>query len=436
MATPPIDNRPRMLSRSTFERTLAAIEYVEGLVRTRAPLPSRQRFPGSNWHAWGLLAAGDTISARSGLRLGEGDVELCRQDPDDPKTLVPTGEVIHIYNPGDAITAAAYDDTVLELSWRSGYWSVRKRGASATTSSRCACPEPPYLVDVACAHCSACYDEVPARMPRLWWLEITSAEASAYGYYDGCAIACADLAGSRILLTNETDAYDAPTCVWSGQGQSCLCAELDVITDAYGDPEWRVTITDRDGCVLAVAYAPVALFDCCGTTSAWTIDAASVCNVTISVRPHECVCCPPALINCGCPDPGMAASLVFTISGIQTDPEGHTPCPCEHLEGSYTVLHDAPDDQSCNYHGGKDAGQNDIGNASLVRGNDCYWHLYVDDAACAYLEYRCHVDDYDCCLGGTFERVTLDKREDPAAHCYRLPDSIDVAGAGPCTHCE
>lgn len=120
----PVEANPIALRPATFGRFDAAVRYVEGLIRTRAPRASSQRFPGLKPGAWGLLGVGDTITAGSGLTLGSGTVTLCTQDG---TTLKDTGQSVTVYNSGPAITGPAYaygDGSVVRLAWTEGVWAV------------------------------------------------------------------------------------------------------------------------------------------------------------------------------------------------------------------------------------------------------------------------------------------------------------------------
>jgi hypothetical protein len=119
VGAPPIVYRP-----GTFARHADAVDYVEGLVRTRIPPPDTGRAPRVKPGAWGLLAPGDTITAGSGLSLGSGTVTLCTQNG---TALTDTGESVTVYNNGAAISAPAYgygDGLPVAMEWTEAGWSA------------------------------------------------------------------------------------------------------------------------------------------------------------------------------------------------------------------------------------------------------------------------------------------------------------------------
>lgn len=122
----PVESAPIALKPATFDRFEAVARYVGGLIRTRAPRPSTQRFPGIKPGAWGLLASGDTITAGSGLSLGTGTVNLLTQDG---ATLADSGVSVTVYNSGHAISAS-YGDTVVRMAWTEGAWAANCWGGS------------------------------------------------------------------------------------------------------------------------------------------------------------------------------------------------------------------------------------------------------------------------------------------------------------------
>ncbi len=130
----PVESDPIALAPATFSRFEAAARYVEGLIRTRAPRASNQRFPGLKPGAWGLVAAGDTISAGSGLTLGSGKVTLCAQDG---AILKDTGVSVTVYNSGPEVSGGAYgygDGSIVRLAWTEGAWAVNCWGGAGAYS--------------------------------------------------------------------------------------------------------------------------------------------------------------------------------------------------------------------------------------------------------------------------------------------------------------
>ena len=297
-----MDNRPDApqgappiaLAPATFARHEAATRYVENVVRTRQPWQKRNRSQSYRAATWGLLRSGDVITAASGLVLGQGYVELCDQDGPD---LTPNGDVVLVYNGGAEIDGGtdaygysyAYGDeygTVLPLVWRHGHWTVDCCGSdssSGASADRCACPEDSYEVEVDCGDCGAYYG--PTIMPRFWWLTISDAGFTAYGdAYPCSALPCGLLAGKEYRLTY------AGGCLWTiTNGALCVSAELRVSGDY-----WQITLLDREDCVLAILRLPLADFNCCGRNAGWTSDPDSPCNLTVSLAPDACTCCPDA----------------------------------------------------------------------------------------------------------------------------------------------
>lgn len=132
IGSPPVGGPPRVLSPATHARYESAVGYVESLIRTRQPRPGTSRFPGAAWRAWGLLEPGETITGRSGLTLGEGDVQRYHQDEAD---LVDANDRIHVYNLGGEIKADSGGDGLLfPLSWNGGHWVLESP------------PDPPCLI--------------------------------------------------------------------------------------------------------------------------------------------------------------------------------------------------------------------------------------------------------------------------------------------------
>lgn len=114
-----MDDDPILFLPATFARHEEAVQAVQDEIRTRAPRPGGQRFPGSSPGAWGLLAIGDSITAASGTTLGTGTVKLCDSSgtPIDPETTV------SVKNAGAEIPAGAAA-RVVALEWTWGDWSA------------------------------------------------------------------------------------------------------------------------------------------------------------------------------------------------------------------------------------------------------------------------------------------------------------------------
>lgn len=116
---------------------------------------------------------------------------------------------------------------------------------------------------------------------------------------------------------------------------------------------WQLTLTDNDGCVLAVLRKSVDDFDCCGTNTGWTADAYSVCDLDATLAPDPCTCCPTVP---DCPPDGddlctntdcclaNNCTLSVTISGlatIPTIPPGNEPPDeaCGGMNGVYACVY-------------------------------------------------------------------------------------------------
>lgn len=118
MAEEPDGGPPIALLPATWARHDGAVRYVEGLIRTRAPLPGTSRFPGLAPGAWAILDSGDVITGATGTRLGTGTVTLCDQD-----AFVLDDSPVNVYNAGPEITAV-YGDKIVRLAWTGGEWAV------------------------------------------------------------------------------------------------------------------------------------------------------------------------------------------------------------------------------------------------------------------------------------------------------------------------
>lgn len=239
------------------------------------------------------------------------------------------------------------DDGTAQILWKQadggGYgsstgeqWGIVRFGtacggdSTAAAQARCDCPDDGYEVDVSCGDCGIYYG---GAMPKVWHLTILSGETPPYGMgYGYCddGIACETLKNKKIPMRNETvpGGYygPQPTCAWSGLGPSCLSGEL-----ALEGANWKVTILDKEDCVIAILRKPVEDFDCCGPNTGWTLDHSSACIVTISVAPDPCTCCPTKGAKCPPTDRPIcddveccvdtcACGITVTIAGLQTDP--------------------------------------------------------------------------------------------------------------------
>jgi len=191
-----------------------------------------------------------------------------------------------------------------QMLWRAGglgeQWAVIRFGATCGGTASgvltdCDCPEDEYEVDVDCFGCTYGYGPTTV-MPKYWIATILDSQANPYAEEPYCDVVCADLAGQKVQLENETtddpyDAYDtpAPTCVWSGMNGACLKAELS------GDATHAILrFLDIDDCVIATLRKLLADFDCCGPNTDWTQDEGDECLLSVALLPHKCTqCCPP-----------------------------------------------------------------------------------------------------------------------------------------------
>jgi hypothetical protein len=212
---------------------------------------------------------------------------------------------------GDVTQLISQDGGTAQMLWKEGdstdaystgeQWAYVRFGTpcggTTTTKSlgKCDCQEASYIVEVDCGDCGpygaygaySGYSGDGATMPKYWWLTISRSVSTSYAYYDGCDIACEQLNGYRIRMANEEDGYGGPTCSWKGNGGSCVQAEL-----AFTGGTWQLTIMDKNDCVLAVFNIAPDKFNCCGSNTAWAPHVDNACDMTLSVDPDPCTCCP------------------------------------------------------------------------------------------------------------------------------------------------
>lgn len=315
-------------------------------------------------------------------------------------------------------------------------------------AARCDCPEETYEVAVACGDCAGGDKRF---MPKYWILTVVTSQTTAYG--DDCAaLACIEIVpGDTVELQYQSGAYGYAYdcaygddgCCWKGQGGLCLQAELYFDS---ADDLWHLRLTDKAGCLLYHGTISRALFDCCGLNTNWqaSVSDPGKCTMSLRLEPHPCTCCPADQVedSCGCrrdpsePDTGKASKMEFILTGILEDPLGMTPCNCtvgNNVGGSYySLTHAAPN--ACAWHGGKtnlSAGEVTASASITYNALDQYFYLDIL-SGCLNITYRVHADDFDCCEGGTFLKYSEDKRTNPAALCYQIPDSINVTGVKPC----
>lgn len=268
--------------------------------------------------------------------------------------------------PGDTNALASAEDGSAQILWvegdgEGGYyggeqWGVVRFGSTCGGSDsgggqagRCECPEDSYEVEVECGDCGSPYGPAPI-MPRFWWVEVLDSSDNYYSeaYCDGTP--CEDLLVQKIRIENETEDspyyYDGPqpTCTWSGKNARCLRAELTIEGDT-----WKLTILDRNDCVLAVLRKAKDDFACCGVNLGWELDPDSACDVDVKLYPDPCTCCPAV----DCPPDGKPicddsdccvtdCTINVTVDNLATVPAippATTPPPeaCGGMNGSYSL---------------------------------------------------------------------------------------------------
>jgi hypothetical protein len=129
-----------VFSPETFAEHDGALSYARRLSRTRGPLGRRKRYPSIIPAAWGLLSAGGTITAASGLTLGSGTVKLC----DREGAVAEEAEGIDVANAGGELTGGT-SGAIVPLEWTDGEWST------------CGCVEGAPPTGIFCGQpCEAC----------------------------------------------------------------------------------------------------------------------------------------------------------------------------------------------------------------------------------------------------------------------------------------
>src|ERR1051326_111839 len=119
-----VGNAPVVFRPATFDRHARVVDLVEGNTRARYPRKARGRTTHAASGTWGYLASGNTITAASGMVLGDGTVTLCSRVDG---TLTADGEDVPVLNSGGAIAGPR----VLALEWTAGAWSVCECGGCA-----------------------------------------------------------------------------------------------------------------------------------------------------------------------------------------------------------------------------------------------------------------------------------------------------------------
>ncbi len=287
-----------------------------------------------------VIKATGTLTARAGANPGSGPATV--QDYDSgTNTLSDSATTISaVRNLFDAVPSGSY---TLAVSALGEWWNVPLGGSGSGGDAplgRCDCPESHYEVTTNCGPCRV--------MPKYWWLTITT--ASLHSGESECATTdCADLVGLRFRLANSDDPDEAG-CVWETLANGCVTAELAF--DAAND-RWKLTLTDSTPCVLGIWYCAREDFECCATNATWTADAANKCDVTFTLDPDPCTCCPADPVECP-PDGGRlcenspccftlegGCSFTITVTGAEDpDPMTHVENPqnCINLNGDYPML--------------------------------------------------------------------------------------------------
>lgn len=111
-----LPKNPVVLAPETYERHASAVDWIERQNRVLRLPGQRGKRTSPAAGAWGLLAAGATITGASGLTLGQGTVTLCTRE-DATITPDPDGETVTVYNTCPAITGDPSTGTVLPLHW-------------------------------------------------------------------------------------------------------------------------------------------------------------------------------------------------------------------------------------------------------------------------------------------------------------------------------
>lgn len=315
------------------------------------------------------------ITARAGANPGSGPATVQDYDSGTNALSDSTTTIAAVRNLFDAVPSGSY---TLAVSALGEWWNVPLGGSGSGGGAleRCACPESHYEVTTTCGPCG--------KMPRYWWLTL-SAASLASGATPCSGTDCADLEGLRFRLANNDDP-DAAGCTWEISANGCLSAELT--WDASGE-RWKLTLTDKDACVLGIWYAASADFACCGGTNAtWTPDEANVCAVTISLAPDDCTCCPADPVVC--PPDGLpfCESSTCCIAGESNctitvlvydfddpDPMGHVhdPANCLEMGGTY-VMHWVGD---CTWKGEIGTGTPEVYHATLTLAGST-WTLVIN----------------------------------------------------------
>ncbi len=226
--------------------------------------------------------------------------------------------------------------------WAGEYWAAQWGGSSDAPSERCDCLDTPYEIDA----CGFCLDQfgTTRKMPRIWKLRILTSSANPAAIAP-CYTSCSGLAGQLLQLKKNTGEED--DCTWENIG--CIHAELSLSSTLA-----TLTLTTREGCLIAVLTKPAGTFNCCGVNEGWTQVGTSSesCLVTVSLEPHECTCCteyvcpPPDEITCPevCCDSLCYLRAVFAVQCVlppctEREDPGCLDPPCPPICDPPCVLH-------------------------------------------------------------------------------------------------
>ena len=283
---PPAGNAPVGFDRAFAQRVDATVRWAERYYKVRPRLPGSGG--GDMVWAWkAYTGSGGIPAATASDTPGQATVTL--SDWNGTK-WVPNGNTLPALN--SCTTASIPGNTFIDITWVGGQWDATLpcggSNGSGTSVTRCQCPEDTYEVNGNCGLCGSTTGGTT--MPKYWWVTIIANLQYYYGEVNNCQTPCTALTNLTMRITAQTDAYNNTTCEWYGISQSgCIIVELTIDT-SY----WKLTIMDKYYCVLAVLRKSVYDWNCCGTNGSdgWILQPFSSCNVSVSVAPDQCTCCP------------------------------------------------------------------------------------------------------------------------------------------------
>lgn len=220
-------------------------------------------------------------------------VKVMLDDPGDECADVADGETAYLATGAGGSASLIWFDSV-PYDDSGARWAIIRFGAGCasdpygnTFTGRCDCPEDEYEVDADCGNCGAYYgyyddNGVATKMPKYWWLTIRASTDTYYAYYDDCnLVTCNQLEGYKVRMAH------GGGCSWYGHNDQCVHGELLLDGDV-----WKLTVMDNADCVLGVFRKSQAAFNCCGTNDGWAADPNNSCDMSVSVEPDPCTCCP------------------------------------------------------------------------------------------------------------------------------------------------